>query len=204
METTWNPGRLVRLSLGLLLEQTTRNHSVHTFRNKKCWLTGFHQAPLCHTHRKIREIPWHIATLSYLFTHWCMSYRISPCCSSRTDRPSDPSIIQPTICPVTWSLHHHYCGSRTGRSQGWWDAERKRSSAWRGCQVHFSLGAMTESHRPAVGGEWAPPGPLSQTEELTGSLLWGLGSQHYQKNCRDSERPCYGWREKNCQVTSKW
>lgn len=33
--------------------------------------------------------------------------------------------------------------------------------------------AMTESPRPGVGGQQAPRGPLSQTEELTGTFLCG-------------------------------
>lgn len=64
----------------------------------------------------------------YLFAYWHVSYMINPPCSNRPGRPSDTSIIQPTICMVPESFCHRYCGRGRGRGWGWW------------CRIQFSRG----------------------------------------------------------------
>lgn len=144
MEPPGNPVRFVELSLRYLSQQITVSHCLHTLRDNNVGTLDLIGYPSCHTlstpHTgKIKEISCHIATLLYLFTHWWMSYKISPLRSNRPDRPSDPSIIQPTIFLVPQPLCHHYWGRTTGRGGGLMGCKRG-SSGWRGCQLHFSLG----------------------------------------------------------------
>lgn len=141
------------------------SHSLRTLRDNNVGALDLISYPQCATQEKQKSFSCHIATLLYLFMHWRMSYTISPPCSSGPDRPSDPSIIQPTICLVPQTFCHHYCGRVTGRRGGWWEAERMSGP--------LLIRAMTESRRPSVGGQQAPPGPLSQTEELTGTFPCG-------------------------------
>lgn len=122
----------------------------------------------------------------YMFTHWWTSYTISFPCSNGPDRPSDPLINQPTICPVPQPFCHHYCGGRRGRSAGL-NGNRKR---W--CLKRMSgpllIRALSEPCKPSVEGHQAPPCPLSQTGALTGTFLSG----HRQTILPEKQRGIWG------------
>lgn len=125
--------------LSCISQKIIVTHCLHTWRNNNVGTLDFANYPVAHcsTEGKKRASLSHSNT--FIFTHWQMSQTITPSHGNTLDRSSALSIIHPTICPVPQPLCHHYKERRAGRSGGWWDTER--SSGWRGCQVHFSLGA---------------------------------------------------------------